>query len=454
MKKMKLLPKTFIYTFSMLLIINLSLHFMIYFFYPKVYLNRVGHRMETQIGQLQKKLKKTENDQAGKVMLNFARKNQLNISVKTERSQKTYQGMDFQINLPTWEDIVFSVENIENKPSVIVKKCVLEEKNGGKIKALVMCSAKPLKEATDMIEFLLPVTFSSSILFSILFAWFYSKKITNPIVKMSKVTTDMKNRNPDAAFLVQTKDEMGILAEQMNEVYSCLLETIQKLDEEKLKMVEMEKAKTVFLRSASHELKTPLAGLRILLENMQYNIGKYKDRDQYLGEAIVMVDQLNDMVKNILDTSKLQENLIEEEKTEIVLKEKTEKILQKFEFQIIEKQIEVIMEIKEGTVIMMGQEDFDHVWSNLLSNAVCYTDNEGKIRIGGDEKSVWIENSCKPLTREQLQYIFEPFFRTDETRNKKNGNGLGLYVVREILKKEGKKWKFEPIENGMRFIIG
>ncbi len=66
----------------------------------------------------------------------------------------------------------------------------------------------------------------------------------------------------------------------------------------------MEKSKTVFLRSASHELKTPLSGLRILLENMQFNIGKYKDRDKYLAEAVAKVDELSGMVRDILDTSK------------------------------------------------------------------------------------------------------------------------------------------------------
>ena len=64
-------------------------------------------------------------------------------------------------------------------------------------------------------------------------------------------------------------------------------------------MLAVEKSKTVFLRSASHELKTPLSGLRILLENMQYNIGKYKDRDKYLAEAVAKVDELSGMVRDI-----------------------------------------------------------------------------------------------------------------------------------------------------------
>lgn len=263
----------------------------------------------------------------------------------------------------------------------------------------------------------------------------------------------MKNRKPDAAFHVQTMDEMGILAAQINEVYECLLLTIQRLDEEKEHMLEVEKSKTVFLRSASHELKTPLAGLRILLENMQYQIGKYKDRDTYLGEAVDMVDQLTGMVKDILDTSKLQERLSDKEDKEFFIKNEITEILKDYTLQISKQALNLKIQIPEELTVCMKKESFGQIWSNLISNAVRYTDIEGKITIAADSQEMWIENSCKPLTAEQLKYIFEPFYRPDETRNMQGGSGLGLYVVSEVLKKEGFSYAFEPFEAGMRFCI-
>lgn len=94
-------------------------------------------------------------------------------------------------------------------------------------------------------------------------------------------------------------------------------------------MLAVEKSKTVFLRSASHELKTPLSGLRILLENMQYNIGKYKDRDKYLAEAVAKVDELSGMVRDILDTSKVQD-LQEEEKQKLYADGEIGAVLQEY----------------------------------------------------------------------------------------------------------------------------
>ena len=164
-------------------------------------------------------------------------------------------GMDFQISLYTDADMVFDVSNLENAESIIVKNKTMEADDGIEIQVEVMASAMPVKEAVDMITFLLPFTFGATILFSIVFSYLYSRRITRPIFHMLNVTNDMKNLKPEAAFHVQDEDEVGLLAEQINQVYEQLLATIRSLDEEKEHMLAVEKSKTVFLRSASHELK-------------------------------------------------------------------------------------------------------------------------------------------------------------------------------------------------------
>ena len=239
---------------------------------------------------------------------------------------------------------------------------------------------------------------------------------------------------------------------QINQVYEQLLATIRSLDEEKEHMLAVEKSKTVFLRSASHELKTPLSGLRILLENMQYNIGKYKDRDKYLAEAVAKVDELSGMVRDILDTSKVQD-LQEEEKQKLYADGEIGAVLQEYTMQIADKKLEVSDSIPEDCMLFMSRNAFQKVWSNLIGNAVQYTEQGGQITIAADTDKIWIENSCTPLTEEQLAYIYEPFYRVDDTRAASGGNGLGLYVVRELLKKEGFRYVFEPVEDGMRFTI-
>ena len=386
------------------------------------------------------------------IFSDFAKQNNVNVTVECAGSEVTYMGMDFQISLYTDADMVFDVSNLENAESIIVKNKTMEADDGIEIQVEVMASAMPVKEAVDMITFLLPFTFGAAILFSIVFSYLYSRRITRPIFHMLNVTNDMKNLKPEAAFHVQDEDEVGLLAEQINQVYEQLLATIRSLDEEKEHMLAVEKSKTVFLRSASHELKTPLSGLRILLENMQYNIGKYKDRDKYLAEAVAKVDELSGMVRDILDTSKVQD-LQEEEKQKLYAGGEIGTVLQEYAMQIADKKLEVTDSIPEDCMLFMSRNTFQKVWSNLIGNAVQYTEQGGQITIAADTDKIWIENSCTPLTEAQLAYIYETFYRVDDTRAAAGGNGLGLYVVRELLKKEGFRHVFEPVEDGMRFTI-
>lgn len=452
MKKMKLFPKTFLYTFFMLLFITTSMHLMIYFFYPKVYLSRMQDQLEKKMDTLQQEIKRNTAAEAGQIFSDFAKQNNVNVTVERAGSEVTYMGMDFQISLYTDADMVFDVSNLENAESIIVKNKTMEADDGIEIQVEVMASAMPVKEAVDMITFLLPFTFGAAILFSIVFSYLYSRRITRPIFHMLNVTNDMKNLKPEATFHVQDEDEVGLLAEQINQVYEQLLATIRSLDEEKEHMLAVEKSKTVFLRSASHELKTPLSGLRILLENMQYNIGKYKDRDKYLAEAVAKVDELSGMVRDILDTSKVQD-LQEEEKQKLYAGGEIGAVLQEYAMQIADKKLEVTDSIPEDCMLFMSRNTFQKVWSNLIGNAVQYTEQGGQITIAADTDKIWIENSCTPLTEEQLAYIYEPFYRVDDTRAASGGNGLGLYVVRELLKKEGFRYVFESVEDGMRFTI-
>lgn len=106
---------------------------------------------------------------------------------------------------------------------------------------------------------------------------------------------------------VDSKDEIGNLKEQINSLYQHLLTVIADLHEKNEAILQLEKMKVEFLRGASHELKTPLASLKILIENMRENIGRYKDRDQYLGVALGIVDELNHHVLQILSLSSVQE---------------------------------------------------------------------------------------------------------------------------------------------------
>ena len=108
--------------------------------------------------------------------------------------------------------------------------------------------------------------------------------MSKPIKQISEATEKMEQMDKTARCMVNTNDEIGVLASNVNMLYSSLLSTIENLEEEKKKVSEAEKSKIDFLRAASHELKTPVTALNAILENMILGVGKYKDR-HHVGSA-------------------------------------------------------------------------------------------------------------------------------------------------------------------------
>ena len=138
----------------------------------------------------------------------------------------------------------------------------------------------------------------------------------------------MMDLDAEVRLRVDSKDEIRDLKEQINSLYQHLLMVIADLHEKNTAVLQLEHMKVEFLRGASHELKTPVTSLKILIENMQKNIGRYKDRDRYLAVASEIVDELSHNVLQILTLSSVQE--LRDEKEEISLLDITKELIQNY----------------------------------------------------------------------------------------------------------------------------
>lgn len=318
----------------------------------------------------------------------------------------------------------------------------------------VVVSINQAEFVSEAVGKALPVSFICSLMISVVCSFLFSRAIAGPIKKISASTEQMMKLNHRASCHIHTKDEIGILAQNVNDLYSNLLSTIEHLEREKDAVRDMERSKADFLRAASHELKTPVTALNATLENMILGVGKYQDYATYLPECKEMVEQLFGMIHEILETSKL--NLASEPPRPVDVSELLAELCEPYRLIAAAHQISFSLNLPEQFPAVLSVGPFSKAVSNVLANAVTYTQVGKTVSVYIDGGSLVVENECDPIPAGEICRLFEPFYRPGFSRSRESGgNGLGLYMVDTLLKSMKIPYSFLPMKSrpGMCFTI-
>lgn len=318
----------------------------------------------------------------------------------------------------------------------------------------IVVSINEAKIITEAVAKALPYSLGCSLLISVICSLLFSKAISDPLKKISASTQQMMKLDPVANCSVHRADEIGVLAQNVDTMYSNLLSTIRHLEQEKDIVREMEQAKVDFLRAASHELKTPVTALNATLENMILGVGKYQDYSTYLPECKEMVEQLSDMICKILEASRL--NSLDEQPTAVDFADLVAEVCEPYKIIAAAHQLSFSLDLPESFPAAVPVEPFRKAISNILANAVEYTEPGRAVSVYMDGAALVIENECEPIPAHEIPRLFEPFYRPDFSRSRDSGgNGLGLYIVDTILKALETHYSFESMNfpKGMRFLI-
>ena len=477
MKKMKLFQKTYLFTVGLMAIIIIISHTLLYMLLPSFYTNKKQQDLDNISYQLTEQLQNNNSNKSDEIAKKFADMHNINILLSVNGKNKVYEGIkscDIYINPDALDEQSLVIDNKtdfieDNKKSnstevkndflkisdsslLYTKKLKTKDNVDASIK--VAMDLQYLQEARSVVFMILPYSIGISLIISLFASYIYTKKITKPIKQICDVTKEMQVLKEDAYCDINTGDEIELLATNINSLYKNLLDTIDSLKEEIENVSKSEKSKVDFLRSASHELKTPLMSIHIMLENMILNIGKYKNHDVYLPKCQEAVVNLSSMVQEILDTSRLNSLNGEKELKEVDLKILIESIIEPYKIIAKSKKINMNIDYSNSLNINTDKSMLKKALSNIISNAVIYTDNGKNINIYFEKNSLIIENECKPIEQNHLDHIFEAFYRAEFDRNKNTGgNGLGLYIVQQILKTLNISHSFESVQNGMKFTI-
>ena len=458
MKRLKLFPKTFLVSIGLFAALIILVHALVYTLMPQFYLQQKEREAANNLATLTTELRGKSTEEMRRLSQEFASMKNVNITLTIDGRDQYFQGFQ-SVNIVTdsGKPVDTSVVKIADGQTVDPRSVILQQgsvanSQGQTIAVKLLADVAPVTQAKLATLRVLPYTMLGSLLVALLFSYIYSRFVTRPIRQMAAVTTTMQQLEKGAHYPVNSRDEIGVLGQNINELYQNLWQTIRSLEHENKRITQLEKEKIAFLRAASHELKTPLAALRIMLENMQLNIGEYKNHDQYLAESVAQVDRLAAMVNDVLHSGSVAEQALRQEK-----RLRIDKLLVEVvdDYMLLAKTRGMTFAVNtEPTTIRANRDMMRHVISNLVSNAVRHGDAGSVIKITCNQHELAIENACKPLTKQQLQHIFDPFYRNNAaTKQYADSSGIGLYTVKMLLDAKGLDYDFTPHGRGMRFVV-
>lgn len=415
MKNLKIFPKMFLQIFTALVLTALFIHFIVFLIFPKTYLEDRKQEINKKANEISKTLTNKDIGYVTQSLDFYSNNNDIKAYVKNKNNDN-----ELQI-----KEIIDFDKKSENN-SLIIEERDITINTGKEISLQFVSTADMKKDAKNLSLRFLPFSLLISMFFSAIISLIYAKLINNNIQEIKHITDKMMNRDKNALLVVDSTNEIGQLKVQINDLYTTLLHCIDDLESKNEEIIKLEKLKYDFFRGASHELKTPVASLKIILENMKYNIGKYKNRDLYIDESLKIIDGLSHSISQILTLSSI-ENLKNDEENVVILPILND-IINKQEVIANQKHITIKNQITDEK-ILIGKSALKIILSNVIGNAVKYADEYGTITIKSDGEWFEVINTCEKASELDTTKVFD----VNCDLNKENSNGLGLYIVGNLL---------------------
>ena len=437
MRNLKIFPKLFIQTFAILGILIIVVHLIVFLMFPKVYLENRKSKINIRANEVSAALQGKDEQFVEQYLTFYSRSSEIKAFIDSNSDSG---------EVKIGENAENSIDKSSDNNSLIIETRNIKLADGSKLSVNFVLTADMRQEAKGLIIKFLPISLAVSLAISVLVSLIYARLLTRNVQEIKEVTTRMMELDRNALLPVESSDEIGQLKAQINDLYVALLELIDDLEVKNEEIIKLEKLKFDFFRGASHELKTPLASLKIILENMKYNIGKYKNRDSYIDNCIEIVNGLAQNISQILSVSSLDH--LSDEEEEMVINEILQEVLDKYELMAAQRSVSINNRLGDEK-IYIGKSALKVILSNVVGNAVKYSDTGGIIDIGSDNGWMYIDNTYDDAENLDCERLFEVNFDV----GKDNSNGLGLYIVRNILLSYGIEHKLERREKSIRFTI-
>lgn len=204
----------------------------------------------------------------------------------------------------------------------------------------------------------------------------------------------------------------------------------------------------------AHELKTPLAVVHSYAEGLQERIAEDK-REKYLETILAETERMDVMVLEMLDLSRLEAGKVKLARDDFDLVHLAQSVWETLSIRAEEKNLQVTLDVPRTAMLAADEGRIRQVVENYLSNAVKYTPEGGAVAVRifkESGKTVFsVTNDSRLLSGEELEKVWDTFWRADESRTGRSGTGLGLAIAKSIVELHGGTVGVRSTENGVEF---
>lgn len=298
----------------------------------------------------------------------------------------------------------------------------------------------------------------------ILFVWYFSRRLTEPLRELAVLSARMADLDFNAKYTSGGGGEIGVLGENFNIMSQKLENTISELKNANFRLQQdieqkekMEKMRTDFMGNVSHELKTPIALIQGYAEGLKEGVSDDPESREFYCDVIMdEASKMNQMVKNLMTLNQLEFGDENVEFQRFDLTELIRGVLQSMEIMAQQKEAKVQFRQKAPVYVWADEFKAEQVVRNYVSNAFNHLDGDRvvdvKIIPAGDKVKVTVFNTGTPIPEEDVPHIWEKFYKVDKAHTREyGGNGIGLSIVKAIMDSFHQEYGVNNYDNGVEF---
>lgn len=280
---------------------------------------------------------------------------------------------------------------------------------------------------------------------TVVLSFFTNKILINPLYEIGKVASKIADGEVNKRAEIHSDDEIGQLAKAFN----IMAESLEKV----------ENNRRDFISNVSHELRSPITSIKGFIAGILDGVIPDEKINYYLERVYNEIQRLTRLINDLLDLSAIESGKLTFNIKKININEAIKICVINNEQKIKNKNINIIINLHEEKCFVKADEDkIMQVITNLLDNAVKYCKSNGIIKIQdyskGNKVYIEIYNNGPKINDEEINRIWERFYKSDKSRTNKVSTGLGLPIVKMLLREHGEEvWaENDPVE-GVKFIF-